>query len=152
MSNSLLPEDCSLPDSSIHGDSSGKSTRVGCDALLQGIFPTQGSNPGPPHCMQILYQFSHQGSPNHFIVILNSVFYLCRAEAPQMVDVLLGCLYHPRQSSLLLDFCTTNFHSPILCISLAEPCGFLVKLVGATTTSCWACLFGLAVYESSSTG
>ena len=86
------PEDCSLPDSSVHGDSSGKSTRVGCDALLQGIFPTQGSNPGPPHCMRILYRFSHQGSPNHFIVILNSVFYLCRAEAPQMVDVLLGCL------------------------------------------------------------
>ena len=31
-------------------------------SLLQGIFPTQGSNPGPPHYRQILYQPSHQGS------------------------------------------------------------------------------------------
>ena len=31
--------------------------------LLQGIFPTQGSNPGLPHCRQILYQLSHKGSP-----------------------------------------------------------------------------------------
>ena len=36
---------------------------VGCHALLQGIFPTQGSNPGPLHCGQILYFLSHQGSP-----------------------------------------------------------------------------------------
>ena len=30
------------PGSSVHGDSPGKNTRVGCYALLQGIFPTQG--------------------------------------------------------------------------------------------------------------
>ena len=35
---------CSLPGSSVHGDSPGKNTRVGCHALLQGIFPTQGLN------------------------------------------------------------------------------------------------------------
>ena len=35
----------------------------GCPALLQGIFPTQGSNPGLPHCMKILYCLSHQGNP-----------------------------------------------------------------------------------------
>ena len=39
------PMDCSLPDSSVHGDSPGKNTGVGCHLLLQGIFPTQGSNP-----------------------------------------------------------------------------------------------------------
>ena len=32
-------------------------------SLLQGIFPTQGSNPGLLHCRQILYQLSHKGSP-----------------------------------------------------------------------------------------
>ena len=47
----------------VHGDSLGKNTRVGCHALLQGIFPTKGSNPGLPHCRrQILYHLSHQGS------------------------------------------------------------------------------------------
>ena len=41
----------------------GKSTGVGCHFLLQGIFPTQGSNPGVPHCRQTVYRLSHQGSP-----------------------------------------------------------------------------------------
>ena len=40
------PMDCSPPGSSVHRDSPGKNTRVGCHALLQGIFSTQGSNPG----------------------------------------------------------------------------------------------------------
>ena len=39
------PINCSLPGSWVHGDSPGKSTAVGCHALLLGIFPTQGSNP-----------------------------------------------------------------------------------------------------------
>jgi len=42
-------------------DSPGKNNGVGCHALLQGTFPTQGSNPGIPHCRQILYCLSHQG-------------------------------------------------------------------------------------------
>ena len=44
------PMDCSPLGSSVHGDSLGKNTGVGCRALLQGIFPTQESNPGLPHC------------------------------------------------------------------------------------------------------
>ena len=36
---------------------------MGCHFLLQGIFPTQGSNPGLPHCGQMLYPLSDQGSP-----------------------------------------------------------------------------------------
>ena len=55
--------DCSPPGSSVHGDSPGKNTEVGCHALLQGIFPIQGSNPGLLHGRQILYQLSYQGSP-----------------------------------------------------------------------------------------
>ena len=54
--------DCSPPGSSAHGDSSSKNTGVGCHALLQGIFSTQGLNPGLLHCRQILYHVSHQGS------------------------------------------------------------------------------------------
>ena len=41
----------------------GQSTGVGSLSLLQGIFPTQRSNPGLPHCGWILYQLSHKGSP-----------------------------------------------------------------------------------------
>ena len=42
------PMDCSPQGSSVHGDSPGQNTGVGCHALLQVIFPTQGSNPRSP--------------------------------------------------------------------------------------------------------
>ena len=58
-----VPVDCGPTGSSVHGDSPGTNTGVGCHALLQGVFPTQGSNPSLPHCRQILYHLSHQGSP-----------------------------------------------------------------------------------------
>ena len=51
--------DCSPPGSSVHGILLGKNTGVGCHFLLQGIFLTQGSNPGLLHCRQILYHLSH---------------------------------------------------------------------------------------------
>ena len=49
----------------------GQNTGVGSLSLLQGIFPTQGWNPGLPHWKQILYPLSYQGSPsrwNHFLM------------------------------------------------------------------------------------
>ena len=52
------PMDCSQYGSCVHGDSLSKNTRTGCHALLQGIFPTQESNPGLPHCRRILYRLS----------------------------------------------------------------------------------------------
>ena len=57
------PMDCSLPGSIIHGDSPSQNAGVGSHSLLQGIFQTQGSNPGLPHFRQILYQLSHQKNP-----------------------------------------------------------------------------------------
>ena len=52
------PMDCSLPGSSVHVDSLGKNTGVGCNALLQGIFPTKGSN-------QHLLQVPHESEDAH---------------------------------------------------------------------------------------
>ena len=59
--------DCRSPGSSVHGDSPGKNTGVGCHALLQGIFPTQGSNAGLTHCRGILYCLSHEVSPTYHV-------------------------------------------------------------------------------------
>ena len=56
------PMDCSLPGTSVCGIFPGKNTGMGSHSLLQGIFLTQGSNPGLPHCRQICYHLSHQGS------------------------------------------------------------------------------------------
>ena len=81
------PVDCSSPGSSVLGivlsvtpwtvccppspwDFPGKNTGVGCHALLQGIFPTQGSNPGLLHCRQILYHLNYQGSPSSFYIYI----------------------------------------------------------------------------------
>ena len=51
---------------------------MGSLSLLQKVFPTQGSNPGLPHCRQILYHLSHQGSPR----ILEWVAYLFSRDLP----------------------------------------------------------------------
>ena len=53
------PMDCSPPGSSVHGDFPGKNTS-GLSYPLQGIFPTQGSNPVLPRCRRIPYHLSHQ--------------------------------------------------------------------------------------------
>ena len=58
LSDSLQPHGLNSP-----WNSPGQNTGVGTLSLLQGIFPTQGSNPGLLHCGWILYQLSYQGSP-----------------------------------------------------------------------------------------
>ena len=57
--------------------SPGQNTGVGSLSLLQGIFPTQGSNPGLPHCRWILYQLSHRESEYkpHILQLINTAFY-----------------------------------------------------------------------------
>ena len=69
-------ESCSVVSDSLwsHGlyspwNSPGQNTVAGSLSLLQSIFPRQGSNPGLPHCRQILYQPSHKGRPYIYIYI-----------------------------------------------------------------------------------
>ena len=62
VSNSLQPRGLQATRLLHPRDFPGKSTGVGCHFLLQRIFPTQGSNPGLPHCRQTLYCLSHQRS------------------------------------------------------------------------------------------
>ena len=63
--------DCSLIRLLRPWDFPGKSARVDCHLLLQGIFLTQESNQDLPHCRQTLYRLSHQGSPIIIIVWFN---------------------------------------------------------------------------------
>ena len=67
VSDSLQPHGLYSPCNSL-----GQNTGVGSLSLLQGIFPTQGSNSGLWHCRWILYQLSHKRSPS----ILEWVAYL----------------------------------------------------------------------------
>ena len=65
-SDSLQPHELYNP-----WNSPGQNTGLGSLSLLQEIFPTQGLNRGLPHCRQILYQLSYQGSPGRQNETLN---------------------------------------------------------------------------------
>ena len=62
---SVMPD--SLGPHGLYSPMEFASQNTGVDSLslLQGIFPTQGSNPGLLHCRWILYQLSHKGSPSY---------------------------------------------------------------------------------------
>ena len=66
----------------------GKSTGLGCHFLLQGIFPTKGSNPGLLHCGQTVYLPSHQGSPKWSHVSAH-----CNCQSVN-IEILLKCKWY----------------------------------------------------------
>ena len=87
---------------------------MGCHCLLQGIFPTQGSNPGLPHCRQTLYPLSLQGSPhaafcNMSLFHVKKVASLCQAPCAgfgmeQGYPVTTPCV--PQSSASSVHFCS----------------------------------------------
>ena len=91
------PMDCSLLGSSVHG----KNTGVGCHALLQGIFTTQGSNPLVQlqllHCRQIL----HHSATREACLVL-------RSYAKPVLSNLFFCHYVKIQSSLSSAVATSH--------------------------------------------
>ena len=101
-----MSESCSVVSDSLQvhdlyspWDSPGQNTGVASLSLLQGIFPTQGSNPGIPQCRQILYQLSHQESPR----ILEWVAYSFSSGSSQTQESNL-CLLHCRQILYQLNY------------------------------------------------
>ena len=68
------PIDCSLPDSSVHGDSPAKNTGLDCHACLQGIFPTKGSNTGLLRYRRILYRLSHKVAIKSYEKVIEAIF------------------------------------------------------------------------------
>ena len=94
----VTPMGCSPPGSFVHKDSPGKNTGVGCHALLQGIFKTQGSNLHLPHCRRILNHLNHWGSP-YVPLYLWSFYLLWR----------LLIWYNTPTSTFLSFFCDISF-------------------------------------------
>ena len=82
------PTDSSLPCFSVHGIFRGKSTGMGCHFLLRGIFPTQGSNPGLPHCRQMLLLSEPPRKLSSF-----SLAFTLRQKVPQIQTSLLALAY-----------------------------------------------------------
>ena len=100
------PINCSPPGSSVHGDSPG------CYAFLQGIFPTQGSNPGLLHCRQVLYRviclLSFGSQPKHCFLWEHPL------EFHPFYSLLLHCiLFH--KSCFFLFVCLLSFGCLFVC-------------------------------------
>ena len=94
MSDSLQPHGLYSPR-----NSPGQNTGVGSLSLLQGIFPTQGSNPGLPHCRQVLLPAEPQGKPKNTGV--GSLSLLQRIFPTQKSN---RCLLHCRQILYQLSY------------------------------------------------
>ena len=127
--------DCSLPGCSVHGDSPGKNTALGFHALLQRIFPTQGSNPGLPYCRQILYCLSHWGRVvNKHIVRLYThthththAYYISSLNRIELRECPTSAPQH--RSTDLSEFCEkSSHHGPALSTELRSTHQPLSKL------------------------
>ena len=96
----LFPTPCNSMDYSLArllcpGDSPGKNTGGGCHALLQGIFPTQGSNSGLPHCRWILLPSEPPKKPtlSYFTVVTVDFTVLCFNLHISLFHWQIHCLY-----------------------------------------------------------
>ena len=124
------PMDCSRQGYSVHGDSPNKNTGMGCHALLQGIFPTQGS-----HCRWILYCLSHQGrhfTPSNVICCLLDLF-------PTVSNISQLWLVDYTYKNYIIFICTVRLGqgngNPLQCSCLQNP-----RDGGAW----WAAIYGVA--------
>ena len=105
------PVDCSPPGSSVHGDSLGKNTGVGCHAVLQGTFLTQGLNPGLLHCRRNVYHLSLQGrnqvcSHPKFAIVLSLLHFYCSGLPSDIISLQSKELSHSmfRAGLLAMDY------------------------------------------------
>ena len=106
MSDSLQPHGL-YPARLLHPwDFPGKNSVVGCHFLLQGIFTTQGSNPGLPHCRWTPYHLSHQGSLMSIFIPLVKLFaqgYLPHTLPPPSDDFYLQLCLDNTQTHCILN-------------------------------------------------
>ena len=113
MSSSLPdPMECVAYWAPLSMNSPGKNTGVGYHSLLQGLFPTQGSNSSLPHCRQILYHLSHQGNPIDLNWLLKKISFTGFHPPSLPFQAFPQCPHFLQKSSS---------HSPLSCSKLVGP-------------------------------
>ena len=98
-------------------NSPGQNTGVGSCVLLQGIVPTEGSNPSLPHCRQILYHLSHQGSPHPPAVVVQSLSRVRLFTIPWTAD---------REARLLCPLLSSQSLLKLMSIESVMPSSYLI--------------------------
>ena len=106
------PMECVAYRAPLSMNSPGKSTGVGYHSLLQGLFPTQGSNSSLPHCRQILYHLSHQGNPIDLNWLLKKISFTGFHPPSLPFQAFPQCPHFLQKSSS---------HSPLSCSKLVSP-------------------------------
>ena len=116
--------DCSLPGSSVNGDSPGENTRMGCMPSFKGSSRPRDWTQAP-HCRCILYLLSHYGSPNSFL-LPNSISFLCLSmfclSMHQVIDIW-----------VLSIFCI--LWMPAISIHVQVLCGYIFIYLGCKPKS-----------------
>ena len=88
-------------------NSLGQHPGISSLSLLQGIFPTEGSNPGLRHCRRIPYQWSHKGSPEEAKIFLKQTSYASKISSSILLQPLDPMVYS-------LDLYITNNYIPFI--------------------------------------
>ena len=99
------PMDCSLPCSSIHGIFQARVLQWVAIFFSRGVFLTQGSNPGLPHCRQTLYRLSHQGSPLTQKVFMKNIVKLINTALVAISCSVMSDSFWPHSLGLTRLFC-----------------------------------------------
>ena len=130
MSDSLLPHGLWPARLLCPWNVPGKNIGVDCHFLLQGIFPTQRLNLGLPHCRQILYYLSHQGTPDvlsnrplmYWVIgrttnrlLVGGFTFICLAVELCLVFVVAICTTASKSSNVLILVCSPGLDAS-LCI------------------------------------
>ena len=145
----LNPMDCSPPGSCVRGDSTGKNTGVGCHGLLQGIFPTQGSNPGVHHCrwippgkpkntgvsiLSLLQGILQNQEPTQAFLNRRQIFYPLSYQGSPFVSPVQVCILNSSHfSSSMFTICSRLY---LLCFFLC----YFIFFVHAYLCVCVFCL------------
>ena len=120
--------------SSVHGDSPGQNTGVGCHALLQGTFPTQGLNPALLHCRWILYHLSHQGSPKRLVWV---TYPFSRGSSRSSNRTRVSCI----AGGFFTSWATQEAHSFCMCDAIFSPTGLYSFSNTVMLSYLFICLF-----------
>ena len=111
MKHALWKSESESPLVVVPWNSPGQNIGVGSLSLLQGIFPTQGSNSGLPYCRCILYQMSHKGSPHFGILTLFTEVKHIHMPAIPLLDLYPTETYTDRLKDIYISTCSSCIYN-----------------------------------------
>ena len=114
-------------------NSPAKNTGMGSHSLLQGIFPNQGSNPGPLHC-RILYRLSHEGSLLLLLLLLSHFSHVQLRLCDPMDCSLPGSSIHGIFQARVLEWGAIAFSNNVILFSFKTL--FMLHHGGTLRTLC----------------